>query len=173
MHLATGRPSLYSPVVASRRIRFRPPGLKPWTKIGTLGPFRGRLGLQWVVAPLVVGLILVVAVWLLLFRHPGGPGGSFVDVGPQSAYLSGTPVQAAELSEPVFVVDLGDRFVAVEGEPGCRLEPTSAGFSDCRGVRYGLDGRGQGAAGSARLLPIELARGHLYVDPAHPQPVGR
>ena len=28
----------------SRRIRLRPPGITPWTRIGTLGPFRGRLG---------------------------------------------------------------------------------------------------------------------------------
>jgi purine-cytosine permease-like protein len=46
----------------ARRIRFRPPGLKPTTKIGTLGPYRGRLGLGWVVAPMVVGVLLLVAV---------------------------------------------------------------------------------------------------------------
>src|SRR3972149_4776833 len=28
-----------------KRVRFRPPGLKPTTKVGTLGPYRGRLGL--------------------------------------------------------------------------------------------------------------------------------
>jgi hypothetical protein len=58
----------YSPAMPPRRIRFRPPGVKPWTKIGPLGPFRGRLGLGWVVAPLVVGVALVVAAWLLLAR---------------------------------------------------------------------------------------------------------
>jgi purine-cytosine permease-like protein len=46
----------------ARRIRFRPPGLKPTTKIGTLGPYRGRLGLGWVVAPIVVGALLLIAV---------------------------------------------------------------------------------------------------------------
>jgi hypothetical protein len=46
----------------ARRIRFRPPGLKPTTKIGTLGPYRGRLGLGWVVAPMVVGALLLIAV---------------------------------------------------------------------------------------------------------------
>lgn len=50
-----------------RRVRFRPPGLKPGTRIGTLGPYRGRLGLAWVVAPLVVGiLILAAGAWVLL-----------------------------------------------------------------------------------------------------------
>jgi hypothetical protein len=51
--------------MALRRLRFRPPGLKPWTRVGTFGPFRGRLGLQWVIAPVVVGVILIVvgALW--------------------------------------------------------------------------------------------------------------
>jgi hypothetical protein len=52
----------------SRRIRFRPPGVKPWTKIGPLGPFRGRLGAAWVIAPLILGAILVVAGLLALTR---------------------------------------------------------------------------------------------------------
>jgi hypothetical protein len=56
--------SLYSRPMARSRLRFRPPGLKPWTKIGTLGPFRGRLGIQWVIAPIVLGIVLVVAGWL-------------------------------------------------------------------------------------------------------------
>jgi len=47
-------------------LRFRPPGVKPWTRIGTLGPFRGRLGLAWVIAPLLLGFVLLVAGWFLL-----------------------------------------------------------------------------------------------------------
>ena len=47
-----------------KRVRFRPPGLKPTTKVGTLGPYRGRLGLAWVIAPIFAGLIIVVA-WLI------------------------------------------------------------------------------------------------------------
>jgi hypothetical protein len=49
----------------ARRIRFRPPGLKPTTKIGTLGPYRGRLGMAWVIAPMVVGALLLIAVGAL------------------------------------------------------------------------------------------------------------
>ena len=51
-----------------RRFRFRPPGLKPTTKIGSLGPYRGRLGLGWVIAPIVVGILIVVAAAILLTR---------------------------------------------------------------------------------------------------------
>jgi hypothetical protein len=51
-----------------KRFRFRPPGLKPTTKIGTLGPYRGRLGLAWVIGSLSVGLLILLAGWLLLLR---------------------------------------------------------------------------------------------------------
>jgi hypothetical protein len=51
-----------------RRLRFRPPGVKPWTRFGTLGPVRARLGIAWVVAPLVLGLIVLAAGWLFVFR---------------------------------------------------------------------------------------------------------
>jgi hypothetical protein len=52
----------------AKRIRIRPPGLKPTTKIGTLGPYRGRLGVAWVVAPVVAGLVILIAGWLALTR---------------------------------------------------------------------------------------------------------
>lgn len=55
-------------MAGTRRFRFRPPGLKPTTKIGTLGPYRGRLGFAWVIAPLVAGILIVVAGYLVLAR---------------------------------------------------------------------------------------------------------
>jgi hypothetical protein len=51
-----------------RRPRIRPPGLRPTTKIGTLGPYRSRLGLAWVVAPLLAGILIVLAGYLALVR---------------------------------------------------------------------------------------------------------
>jgi hypothetical protein len=54
--------------VAKKRVQFRPPGLKPTTKVGTLGPFRGRLGLAWVLAPLVVGVLILAAGLFVLSR---------------------------------------------------------------------------------------------------------
>ena len=55
-------------VFRRKRIRFRPPGLKPTTKIGTLGPYRGRLGLAWVIAPIFAGILIVVAGYIALVR---------------------------------------------------------------------------------------------------------
>ena len=51
-----------------KKIQIRPPGLKPTTKVGTLGPYRGRLGLAWVIAPLIAGIFIVVAGYFALFR---------------------------------------------------------------------------------------------------------
>jgi len=52
--------------MARTRFRFRPPGLKPTTKVGTLGPYRGRLGFAWVIAPIVAGISILVAGCLAL-----------------------------------------------------------------------------------------------------------
>jgi hypothetical protein len=54
--------------VARKRVQLRPPGLKPTTKVGTLGPYRGRLGLAWVIAPLIAGLVILGAGAFLLLR---------------------------------------------------------------------------------------------------------
>ena len=54
--------------MARKRITIRPPGLKPTTKVGTLGPYRGRLGLAWVIAPIFVGVLVLVAGYLALTR---------------------------------------------------------------------------------------------------------
>ena len=55
-------------LVARKKLQIRPPGLKPTTKVGTLGPYRGRLGLAWVIAPLVAGVVILVAGYLALYR---------------------------------------------------------------------------------------------------------
>src|SRR5947207_6946569 len=54
--------------MARKKITIRPPGLKPTTKVGTLGPYRGRLGLAWVIAPILVGVVILVAGYLAIVR---------------------------------------------------------------------------------------------------------
>lgn len=54
--------------MARRRLHFRPPGLKPTTKVGTLGPYRGRLGIAWVIAPLIAGIVIAIAGYLALVQ---------------------------------------------------------------------------------------------------------
>jgi len=151
--------------MSPRRTRFRPPGLKPWTRIGTLGPFRGRLGLSWVVAALLVGLVILAAGWYALSRpHP--PGGSFVSVGDASSFQAGT---AREVYLPgTFVASTGGRIVAVLQEDGCTLTVVDGHYRDCRGAAYELDGTGSGGCGSLDLLPVVIYGGRVYVDPDHP-----
>jgi hypothetical protein len=54
--------------VPRKRVTIRPPGLKPTTKVGTLGPYRGRLGIAWVIAPIVAGVVILVAGYFALLR---------------------------------------------------------------------------------------------------------
>jgi hypothetical protein len=54
--------------VPRKKIQIRPPGFKPTTKVGTLGPYRGRLGLAWVIAPIVAGAVILIAGYVALFR---------------------------------------------------------------------------------------------------------
>src|SRR4029450_3968554 len=70
--------------MARKRFRFRPPGLKPTRRVGTLGTYRGRLGAAWVIAPIVAGTVIVIAGILMLARgrskriaghHRAGAGG--------------------------------------------------------------------------------------------------
>ena len=76
---AEGRPGPLAPVPSSRpvdsremvrkrRFQLRPPGLKPTTKVGTLGPYRGRLGFAWIIAPLIAGVAIIVAGYLAFVR---------------------------------------------------------------------------------------------------------
>jgi hypothetical protein len=54
--------------VPRKKIQIRPPGLKPTTKVGTLGPYRGRLGFAWVIAPIVAGVVILIAGYVAVFR---------------------------------------------------------------------------------------------------------
>src|SRR5438132_7774885 len=109
--------------MSRRRFRFRPPGVKPWTKIGPLGPFRGRLGIPWVVAPIVLGLALAASAWFVLVR-PGVPGGAFESVASPSSFLEG---QARSVALPgVRVGRVGGRLFAVVNGDRCSL-PLLAG----------------------------------------------
>ena len=123
--------------MAPTRIRLRPPGLKPWTKIGTLGPFRGRLGLQWVIAPILVGVILLVVGWLAFFRPARAPGPQFVRVARVEQVGFGAP-----------------RAFTVEGER-VRVRFDSSGRPDARTVSPCV------------VLDAVIYRGAIWVDPSH------
>jgi len=130
------------------------------------GPFRGRLGLSWVIAALVAAAVILVAGWIALTRpHP--PGGSFVPVGRAASFARGT---AREVSVPgTFVAAVGPGFVAVLQEDGCTLVVRHGHYRDCRGDAYDFTGRAPDGCGALDLLPLVVYRGTIYVDPDHPK----
>lgn len=151
--------------MARRRVRFRPPGVNPGSRIGPLGPFRGRLGLQWVIAPVALGALLVAVAVAALRPHP--PGGSFVPVGAATSFPDGT-AHRVDVPGNVFVGSVGGQLVAVVQDDGCTLSLCGRRYVDCRGAAYSLDGTRMGARGGLDLLPVQVYRGTVYVDPDHP-----
>jgi hypothetical protein len=126
--------------MAPNRVRFRPPGLKPWTKVGTLGPFRGRMGLAWVIAPIVVGILLILVAWFALIR-PNPPAAPFVRVAPSDVLaVSPRTIQSADGSGPILVG------IGTDGLLG------AVSATPCHGY------------------PLKVYRGAVYVDPTAPGP---
>lgn len=141
------------------RIRFRSPGVKPGQKIGPLGPFRGRLGLQWVVAPILVGVALIVVGWLFLRGvrpgEPWQPAGTVAGLEGPRQVSSGVWVARHEDGSPYAVAE----------EPGCPLRADGGGYRDCDGEAFEADGTAEDGGEALDLVPLQVFRGELFIDP--------
>lgn len=154
-------------LVATRRMRLRAPGVKTGSTIGPLGPFRGTLGIQWVIGSIAVGLLLVLAGSWFFLREPQPPFEkvetfTFEELTPGTA----RPALAPEIDgvpRVVFVGEVADGTpYAVLQPQTCELEVIDTGYLDCAGRRYGFDGVGHKA--SLTVLPIDVHRGTIYID---------
>jgi hypothetical protein len=131
---------------------------------------RRRLGLGWVVAPAVFGLVILVAGGLWLARG-GRPGAPWVRVAPLAALPAGAVSQAAGPGGQVVVVDRrgGELRAFLAARGACRVVAAGAGFArPCSGERWTADGvpvPGRAAAAPLRWARAAVARGDLYVDP--------
>jgi hypothetical protein len=144
----------------TNRIRLRAPGLKTGSTIGPLGPFRGTLGIHWVIGSIAVGLVILLASTWILFRPPGDPfreveGLTIEDVAPGTAreVLAGVYLGRTEDGQPFAVAE----------HAGCPLEVVTGGYLDCTEQRYGLDGvdrRGR----TLTILPVDVYRDTVYID---------
>jgi hypothetical protein len=149
-------------VATGRRIHVRPPGVKTGSTIGPLGPFRGTLGIQWVVGAIVAGLVIVLVVTWILFRPPGAP---YRRVGPVESFALGT---ATEVLDNVFLTrtEDGEAFAVTSRRPNCPLSRIERGLQDCAGRKYGFDGRAfNEKRPSLPRLPVRIHQGDVYVDP--------
>ena len=151
-------PSGYLPDRAARRAR----------KI----VLRAPLGLQWVVASLVAGLVLLLAGVLLLGRGDDAPGAPWVALGPVDE-LAPTSTDAPTGRLVVHVAGRVRAFVAPDGVAYCaasnRLEHPD-------GRVWALTGRGLASTPSLVPVPTLTVSGVAYLDPTTegvaPEPVG-
>lgn len=144
-------PSGYLPERASKRAR----------KI----VLRAPLGLQWIVASLVAGVVVVVAGAIFLSASGDAPGEPFVAIGPLSelATVTSTDVAGRELN----IVNAGGRtraFVASGAAGLSYCQPANRLLSPGGGVWLPT---GRGIAGTPSLdeVPLTVVDGIAYVDP--------
>lgn len=146
-------------MLTTRRVHFRSPGVKTGSTIGPLGPFRGTLGIQWVIGAVAVGLVIVLGVTWLLFREPPPP---FEKV--EAFTIEDVEVGTArEAFAGIYLGKPSDEQLFAVAEPlNCPLELVPDGYVDCADRRYGLDGVGHKV--SLLQLPVEVHRGAIYID---------
>jgi hypothetical protein len=140
-------PSGYLPDRAARRAR----------KI----VLRAPLGLQWVVAALVAGGVVLVAGLLLLGRGAEAPGAPWVALGA----VESLPASAYDPATGFLIVHVAGRvraFAAPEEvvycDPSNRLEHPD-------GRVWALTGRGLGGTASLAPVPTLTVSGTAYLDP--------
>jgi hypothetical protein len=129
---------------------------------------RTRLGLPWILAALAFAALILVAGGVLLVRS-GRPADPWVRLGPVAAFPAGQVSQAPAPDGRALVVDRRDAGLRVFlAEPGpCPVQAAGAGFArPCQGRRWDGEGRPAGAGPALRRVPVQLAHGDLYVDPA-------
>lgn len=153
--------------MVTRRVHLRAPGVKTGSTIGPLGPFRGTLGIQWVIGAVAVGLVIVLAVTWVLFREPPPP---FEKV-EAFTYEELEPGAPAEAFAGIYVARTSDdRAMAVAEPLNCPLKLVPDGYVDCADRHYGLDGTGHKTA--LQQLPVRLHGGAIYIDTSAVQPEG-
>ena len=148
--------------MATRRVHIRPPGVKTGSTVGPFGPFRGTLGIHWVLGSVVVGLIIVLAGSWFLFREPGPPfepveSFTFEEVAPGTAKEALSGIYLGRMED-------GRAFAVVE-PVNCPLEVLpGVGYVDCAERRYAFDGAGRKA--SLTTVPFQIHQGAIYIDPS-------
>ncbi len=123
---------------------------------------RAPLGVQWILASLVAGLVVVVAGVLLLTRGGAAPGPPFVEVGPV-ADVAGTVTFDEQLD--LLLVGLGGRVRAFDAPAEVDYCPASRRLESPDGRVWSLTGRGTGGESSFAEHPTATSDGLLYVDP--------
>jgi hypothetical protein len=123
---------------------------------------RAPLGMQWIVASLVAGVIVVVAGVLFLQRSGEPPPAPWQPVG---ALDEVRPTQVVEVLD-VLVVAAGGRVRAFADADGVDYCPSSNRLESDDGRVWNLTGRGLGGAASLAEHPTLVQDGIVYLDPS-------
>jgi len=139
---------------------------------------RSQLGVPWLLAAVLFGLVILVAGVLFLVKA-GRPGAPWERVAPVARFADGTVTQAPYRADEVLVVDRrGGTLRAFLAAPGpCPVVGTPSGFArPCAGQAWGSGGEPAPTARAAspppplRAVPVTVAKGELYVDAPRPHP---
>jgi hypothetical protein len=122
---------------------------------------RAPLGLQWVVAALVAGLVLLIAGLLVLDRAGSPPGPPWQALGP----VADLSASVTDPATGLLVVNVGGRVRAFEAPPGVVYCTPSNRLEHPDGRVWTLTGRAY--AGADSLLPVATltVSGVAYLDP--------
>jgi hypothetical protein len=122
---------------------------------------RAPLGVQWIVASLVAGLVVLIAGGLLLSRSSAPPGPPWVLLGPVEE-LSATEIDA---ESGLLIVTVSGRVRAFDAPDGVSYCAPSNRLEHPDGRVWALTGRGTGASPSLVPVPTLVVAGIAYVDP--------
>ena len=155
---------------ARERVAYLPPRAAKARKL----ILRSQLGLPWMLTAALFGAVILAAGAVFLVKG-GRPGAPWVKVAPLSRFPDGAVTQAAAGTGPVVVDRREGTLRAFAVEPGaCAVVAAGGGFArPCTGQAWDMgghaeDGAGRAAAPAMRPLPVQVARGDLYVNPRAP-----
>ncbi|HSK96198.1 MAG TPA: hypothetical protein VK891_06230 [Euzebyales bacterium] len=155
--------------MAAERPDFGPSGYLPprAAKRARKIMLREPMGLQWAIAAVVAGVLVLVAGTALLLLRTGPPGPPFVSAGPVAAV---DPTGAATIAagDTRVLVLRGAGGVSVFADPGAAVAwcAASGHLESADGAVWEPSGRLIGGAGdSLTRLPAQVHTGVLYVDP--------
>jgi hypothetical protein len=122
---------------------------------------RAPLGLQWVVASVVAGIVVLAAGLLLLGRGDSRPAAPWVALGA----LEDLERSAVDPVTGLLVVTVGDRLRAFDAPEGVSYCAPSNRLEHPDGRVWALTGRGYAGTPSLVPVPTLTVSGEAFIDP--------
>jgi hypothetical protein len=151
-----------------QRVAYLPPRAAKARKL----ILRSQLGLPWMLTAALFGVVILAAGTLFLVKG-GRPGAPWVRLAPLTRFADGAVTQVAGPSGQVVVVDRRGSPRAFMLAPGpCPVVGAGGGFArPCAGQAWDSAGRPAAAPGRVapaappmRPVPLQIARGDLYIN---------